>query len=162
MTKEQAWDKHLQIRTGGRDESNADEYHHPYEPTDYRVLERLVGSGLIGQENVVLDYGCGKGRVDFFLAYRTGAEAVGIEYDERICAEAMENRKTARAKADFLLTKRLEYARHLLLTSDKGVQETAAGSGFNNPLYFSQCFRRKYGMSPSAFRKKHSIPEENK
>ena len=64
--------------------------------------------------------------------------------------------------ADFLLTKRLEYARHLLLTSDKGVQETAAGSGFNNPVYFSQCFRRKYGMSPSAFRKKHSIPEENK
>ena len=64
--------------------------------------------------------------------------------------------------ADFLLTKRLEYARHLLLTSDKGVQETANASGFNNPVYFTQCFRRKYGMSPSAFRKKHSVPEDDK
>ena len=101
--KEHAWDKLLQIRTGGRDDLMSDEYRFPYEPTPYCVLERLGDSGLIGPGDVVLDYGCGKGRVDFFLAYRTGAEAVGIEYDERICAEAMENRKTAKGKADFLL-----------------------------------------------------------
>ena len=112
MTKELAWDKHLQIRTGGRDESNADEYHHPYEPTDYRVLERLVGSGLIGQENVVLDYGCGKGRVDFFLSYRTKANTIGIEYDARIYQDALENRNTviSRVKPQFVLTGAEEYA----------------------------------------------------
>ena len=27
---ENKWDKLLQIRTAGRDETNADEYHHPY------------------------------------------------------------------------------------------------------------------------------------
>ena len=112
MTQEHTWDKLLQITTAGRDDLGADLYHHPYEPTPYCVLERLAGSGLIGQGDAVLDYGCGKGRVGFFLAYRTKAKTVGIEYDARIYAGALENQKTAlsKAKADFLLTRAEEYA----------------------------------------------------
>jgi len=102
MDKEHAWDERLQITTVGRDESGADQYHHPYEPTPYSVLERLADSGLISNGDVVLDYGCGKGRVDFFLSYQVKAKAIGIEYDDRIYGAAMENRKTARAKADFV------------------------------------------------------------
>ena len=53
---------------------------------------------------MVLDYGCGKGRVDFFLSYRTRAKTIGIEYDQRIYGDAMENRKTAvKSKAEFVL-----------------------------------------------------------
>ena len=51
--RDHEWDKLLQIQTGGRDETNADEYHHPYEPTDYRVLERLAKSGLVKKGDVV-------------------------------------------------------------------------------------------------------------
>ena len=104
MDKEQSWDKLLQIKTIGRDETNADQYHHPYEPTPYAVLDRLVDSGLIGNGDVVLDYGCGKGRVDFFLSYRTKANTIGIEYDEHIYRSAVENQKTAvsKAKAEFV------------------------------------------------------------
>ena len=91
--KEQNWDKLLNIQTGGRDETNADAYHHPYEPTDYRVLERLAESGFVGPEDVVVDYGCGKGRVDFFLSHRTRAKTIGIEYDPHIFEEARENLK---------------------------------------------------------------------
>ena len=64
---ENMWDKLLKIKTTGRDASNSDQYSYPYEPTPYRVLERLANSGLISKKDVVLDYGCGKGRVDFFL-----------------------------------------------------------------------------------------------
>ena len=103
------WDASLRIQTCGRDESGADEYHHPYEPTPYSVLERLADSGLISKDNVVLDYGCGKGRVGFFLAYRTKAKTIGIEYDERIYKSSLENRKTAKTKASFLLTRAEEY-----------------------------------------------------
>ena len=103
MDQEQTWDKLLQIRTTGRDDLKADQYHHPYEPTPYSVLERLADSGLIAREDVVLDYGCGKGRVDFFLSSRTGAKTIGIEYDERIYNDALENQKTARAKAEFVM-----------------------------------------------------------
>jgi SAM-dependent methyltransferase len=92
---ENTWDKRLQIHTIGRDDLNADEYRYPYEPTPYCVLERLAESGLIRSGDVMLDYGCGKGRVDFFLAYRVNATAIGIEYDERIYRDAIENRETA-------------------------------------------------------------------
>ena len=107
--KEQAWDNLLRISTGGRDDLMSDEYRFPYEPTPYCVLERLGESGLIGAEDVVLDYGCGKGRVDFFLAHQTKAKAIGIEYDGRIYADAMENQRTAKAKAEFVLTSAEQY-----------------------------------------------------
>ena len=108
---ENKWDKLLQIRTAGRDASGADEYHHPYEPTPYSVLECLADSGLIGKDDVVLDYGCGKGRVGFFLSHRRAAKTIGIEYDARIYQDALENQKTAisRIKPDFVLTKAEEY-----------------------------------------------------
>ena len=69
-TNENTWDKLLHIKTTGRDDSNADQYRYPYEPTPYSVLERLANSGLISKKDVVLDYGCGKGRVDFYLAIK--------------------------------------------------------------------------------------------
>lgn len=111
MSSENTLDKLLQIKTTGRDESGADEYHHPYEPTPYCVLERLENSGLIGKDDAVLDYGCGKGRVGFFLSYRTKAKTIGIEYDDRIWQAALENRKTtiSRVRPDFVLTKAEEY-----------------------------------------------------
>ena len=108
---ENTWDKLLQIQTTGRDDLRADEYHHPYAPTPYCVLERLAESGLIGQNDAVLDYGCGKGRVGFFLSYRTKAKTIGIEYDERIYESAIQNRKStiSRIKPDFVLTRAEEY-----------------------------------------------------
>lgn len=109
VDKEHSWDKLLQIKTDGRDETNADRYHHPYEPTPYSVLERLADCGLISGGDVVLDYGCGKGRVDFFLAYRTDATTIGIECDERIYRSAVENQNAAVSKAEFILVNAESY-----------------------------------------------------
>ena len=118
-THENTWDKLLQIQTAGRDDVKADSYHHPYEPTPYCVLERLSDSGFFGNGDTVLDYGCGKGRVGFFLSYRTKAKTIGIEYDDRIYQNAMENRKTATAKADFVL---------------------ARAEAYNVPCYVNRCY----------------------
>ena len=92
---EQQWDKLLKIKTSGRDDTKSDCFRYPYEPTPYAVMERLANSGFIRKQDVVLDYGCGKGRVDFFLAYQTRAHCIGVEYDERIIAVARENGNTA-------------------------------------------------------------------
>lgn len=105
MDHEQKWDAALRIRTTGRDDTRSDEYRYPYEPTPYCVLERLADSGLIRREDVVLDYGCGKGRVGFFLSAQTGAETIGIEYDPHIYAGALENRRNAGTEAEFVLTR---------------------------------------------------------
>lgn len=111
MDKETTFDKLLQIQTCGRDESGADEYHHPYEPTPYCVLERLEQSGFFGAEDVVLDYGCGKGRLSFFLSHRAKAKTIGIEYDEHIYEDALKNRKStiSKVKPEFVLTRAEEY-----------------------------------------------------
>lgn len=92
---ESRWDKLLNIRTMGRDDTHADQYRYPYEPTPYSVLERLANAGYIRKGNILLDYGCGKGRVDFFLSYQTRCKSIGIEYDERIYEKAAENKKYA-------------------------------------------------------------------
>ena len=95
--KEEKWDKLLQIRTTGRDNSHADQYRYPYEPTPYPVLERLANSGYIRKGNTLLDYGCGKGRVEFFLSWQTRCRSIGIEYDERIYEKAVENQNMSSA-----------------------------------------------------------------
>lgn len=102
---EQQWDKLLKIKTSGRDDTKSDCFRYPYEPTPYAVLERLANSGFIRKRDMVLDYGCGKGRVDFFLAYQTGAHCIGVEYDERIIAVARENSEIAvsASKVEILL-----------------------------------------------------------
>ena len=75
MTEEQ-WDKKLKIHTTGRLDGHADQYHYPYEPTPYVVLERLAESGYLKKENILVDYGCGKGRVGFFLHYAVGCTSL--------------------------------------------------------------------------------------
>ena len=108
---EHTWDKLLQINTGGRDDTNADEYRYPYEPTPYCVLERMADSGFFDREDVLLDYGCGKGRVGFFLSYRRSVKTIGIEYDPGIYELARENQKSTVSKVtpDFILTRAEEY-----------------------------------------------------
>ncbi len=108
---ESMWDKLLQIKTVGCDDKSSDEYRYPYEPTPYSVLERLSESGLFSKGDMVLDYGCGKGRVGFFLNYRTKADTVGIEYDKRIYRSAIENQETFVLKngTEFVLSCAEEY-----------------------------------------------------
>lgn len=89
------WDRLLKIRTSGRDDSEADTFFYPYEPTPYVVLERLAESGYIGKKDTLIDYGAGKGRVGFFLAHETKCHTIGVEISERFYGKAVENRETA-------------------------------------------------------------------
>lgn len=111
---ENQWDKLLKIKTSGRDDSKSDCYNYPYEPTPYPVLERLASSGYIKKNSCVVDYGCGKGRADFFLSYQTRCRSVGIEYDQRIYERAVKNQKTAvsAGKTTFVLEKAENFIIH--------------------------------------------------
>ncbi len=95
LMEETEYDKNLNIRTTGRDDTMANRFNYPYEPTPYRVLERLANSGYITKKNTLIDYGSGKGRVDFFLSYHTRCRSVGIEYDRRIFETAISNKAGA-------------------------------------------------------------------
>ena len=51
---------------------------------------------------------------------------------------------------------RLEYARRLLLETRMDVVEVANESGFHTPSYFTDVFRRQYGITPTEFRRSYS------
>lgn len=54
---------------------------------------------------------------------------------------------------EYLIAKRLEYAKELLLTTSCSVREVANMTGFASENYFSRTFKLYEGISPSAFRK---------
>jgi len=89
------WDKHLHIHTIGR-EDEANPHYSPYEPTPYSVLERLADSGHIKRKDHLLDYGCGKGRVAFFMASTIGCRVTGIDHSQKLIDIAKENRRASR------------------------------------------------------------------
>lgn len=53
----------------------------------------------------------------------------------------------------WLLHKRLNYARHLLDTSKKNVNEICDESGFESITHFSRVFKENFGSSPMHYRK---------
>lgn len=101
---ENIMDKELRIQTSGRDDSKEDDYHHPYEPTPYTVLERLAKSEYITKDNILVDYGCGKGRVDFYLSAQIGCQTIGVDFDGRMIKKALENSRSfiGKRKPEFL------------------------------------------------------------
>ncbi|MCR4671931.1 MAG: class I SAM-dependent methyltransferase [Lachnospiraceae bacterium] len=88
------WDLKLKIRTGGRDYSLLDGDNYGYDPTPYSALKYLKRSGLIESRDKVVDFGCGKGRVDFFLNREIGCSCVGVDFDSARISECMANLKS--------------------------------------------------------------------
>jgi AraC-like DNA-binding protein len=58
----------------------------------------------------------------------------------------------------YLLTRRLERARHLLRTTDLRVAEICLAVGFTSVGSFTTTFRRYVGLPPSAYRRKNPGP----
>ncbi|RMD83643.1 MAG: AraC family transcriptional regulator [Lentisphaerae bacterium] len=54
---------------------------------------------------------------------------------------------------EYYLTRRIEAAKTMLLTTSLKVREIAEKLNFSDEYYFSNVFRRRVGVSPSAFRK---------
>lgn len=55
--------------------------------------------------------------------------------------------------ADYIISKRLEYAKDLLLTTSYSIIEISAMSGFASENHFSRTFKGHVGMSPSSYRR---------
>ena len=58
---------------------------------------------------------------------------------------------TGKAPNDFIRIFRLERAAELLSSGELTVSEAADRVGFSDPKYFSSCFRRHFGVSPSKY-----------
>jgi SAM-dependent methyltransferase len=91
--KEYYYDKLMGIKTGGDQEGFNNSFHyHRYEPTPYSALEELFNNYKITSSDRIVDFGCGKGRLNFFIHYYFLATVVGIEMNPDFYQEAIENR----------------------------------------------------------------------
>lgn len=86
-------DKELNIVTEGI-QMGKDTYHfHRYEPTPYEVLKQLFDQVPLRKEDVLVDFGCGKGRLNFYLEHRFHCKTVGIEFNPEYYDDALKNLK---------------------------------------------------------------------
>ena len=83
----------LKIRTVGQDYRRRDDRNFGYDPTPYSVLSKLAASGYIKENDTLIDYGCGKGRVGFFMAHKCHCKVIGIDYNEAILKIALDNKE---------------------------------------------------------------------
>ena len=88
-------DRFLKIKTNGRDDSVSTPSNYPYEATPYSVLQTLANSGYLSKRDKIIDFGCGKGRVDFYLAYSVKSKMIGVEFDPRLYNSALKNSQKA-------------------------------------------------------------------
>lgn len=92
--KEKLYDELLNIKTDGNElGSNKSFHYHRYEPTPYSALEILFANYELKSSDRIVDFGCGKGRLNFYLNFLYNAFVVGVEIDESLYQEALENRK---------------------------------------------------------------------
>ncbi len=69
-------------------------HYHRYEPTPYQALDTLFEDYVITSNDRVVDFGCGKGRLNFYIQHFFHATVVGIEMNEQFFRDAMSNRES--------------------------------------------------------------------
>lgn len=86
------FDKLLNINSGMERSLKPFLNYFPYEPTPYAVLELLANEITLQPGDSIVDFGCGKGRLLFYLNLTFGVKALGIEMDEHLFKIAEQNR----------------------------------------------------------------------
>ncbi len=76
-----------EVQTDGRDTFHC----HRYEPTSYRVLHTLFEAIPLTDQDTLLDYGSGLGRLSFYTNHRFHNGAIGIELSEILHRESLHN-----------------------------------------------------------------------
>ncbi|WP_346353328.1 class I SAM-dependent methyltransferase [Azotosporobacter soli] len=92
---EQYYEKLLNIKTAGEQKifNDSPHYNH-YEPTSYSLLEQLAAQHAFNADDHIVDFGCGKGRLNFYLHHHFSATVTGIEMDPYFYQQAIDNKKS--------------------------------------------------------------------
>lgn len=90
-----SWDNKLNISTfTTRDwKENVPDFYR-LEPTDYRILERIMNEIDIKASDRFVDFGCGNGRIIYYVNYRFNIPVAGIELNQETFKELEENKKS--------------------------------------------------------------------
>lgn len=96
------FDDKLLIRTRGIREWRGDTPYNRCESTPYLALEKLFKKYRLDQEDKLVDFGLGRGRVAFYVHNKFNIPITGIELHETTLDEALKNKKNYRTHAGHL------------------------------------------------------------
>ncbi|WP_018664881.1 methyltransferase [Heyndrickxia acidiproducens] len=83
----------LHIKTTGEQQGfNQSLHYNRYEPTPYVALDELFDHYEIEKSDHVVDFGCGKGRLNFYIHHVFHATVTGIEMNDTFYHQALENK----------------------------------------------------------------------
>lgn len=92
-------DQELSIQTEEIQTDGKDNYHcHRYEPTPYAVLDELFSFFTPSSQDVLVDYGCGLGRLNFYVEKLYSLRSTGIEFSLPYYERALENQNCYNGK----------------------------------------------------------------
>lgn len=93
--KEQYYENLLNIKTSGEQKIfNESLHYNRYEPTSYDVLNALCENLEFNEEDSLVDFGCGKGRLNFYLNNFYNIDVTGIEMNKFFFEECLSNKKS--------------------------------------------------------------------
>ena len=67
----------------------------PYAPTPMDVVDRMRALAAVSRDDVIIDLGCGDGRIPIRAAQKFGARAIGVDIDAERIGESKANAKAA-------------------------------------------------------------------
>lgn len=89
---EKEYDFSLKIKTTGvREWLTKSTHHNRYEATPYAALDELFTAYKLEKDDVLVDFGCGKGRLPFYVHNRFDIAVAGVEVSELLYDEALRN-----------------------------------------------------------------------
>jgi|LSQX01.3.fsa_nt_gb SAM-dependent methyltransferase len=97
---ERKLDKSFSIKTVGiREWGDGEVHYNRYEATPYAALDKLFERYRLDKSDSVVDFGCGRGRVAFYIHNRFHVPVTGIEANDITYEEALKNIETYKLRA---------------------------------------------------------------
>lgn len=91
--EEKDYEHLLNICTSGDQKGFHKSFHyHRYEPTPYKGLKQLFSQYQLQSNDRIVDFGCGKGRLPFYVHNLFGSSVAGVEMNKDFYEMAVKNR----------------------------------------------------------------------
>ena len=128
---ERKYEEMLNIRTTGLREWREETPYHRYEATPYKALDELFKVYKFHKDDELVDFGCGRGRVSFYIHNKFEIPVTGVEVHDQTFDEALDNKRSYRYVAnDIEAPIRLNFA----LAEQFDIEETDTVFYFFNPF----------------------------
>ena len=89
------YEKLLNIKTTGEQQGFYESHHYNrYEATSYMALESLFKEYTLNASDNIIDFGCGKGRLAFYINYYYNSSVTGIEMNNNYYTICENNKKS--------------------------------------------------------------------